>query len=147
MCYSLPAAGTAPVVKVVYERRLPRSPSALQFVRHDVDSALATNGVARSQIDDALLVLSELGTNAMHAIGYEDEIDVRLGIERRGDVIVEVKDPGSGFRLSQALRLPARNEEHGRGLAIVCLLADETTVRRRRRHTVVRATLRAKRSA
>ncbi|HVT76608.1 MAG TPA: hypothetical protein VHD87_06225, partial [Acidimicrobiales bacterium] len=77
-------------MKVVYERRLPRSPSALQFVRHDVDSALDTNGVPRSQIDDALLVLSELGTNAMHAIGYEDEIDVRLGIERNGDVIVEV---------------------------------------------------------
>jgi hypothetical protein len=45
------------------------------------------------------------------------------------------------------LRLPAKNEEHGRGLSIVCLLADETTVRRKRRHTIVRATLRPKRSA
>jgi len=112
-----------------------------------VDNALAGAGVPRASIDDPLPVLSELGTNAMHAIGYEDEIDVRLGVERGGDVIVEVEDPGSGFRLSQALRLPETDEEHGRGLSIVCLLADETTVRRRRRHTIVRATLRAKRSA
>lgn len=134
-------------MKVVYERRLPRSPSALQFLRHDVSSALSAEGVSRRKTEDALLVLSELGTNAMHAIGYEDEIDVRLGVERGGDVIVEVEDPGSGFRLSQALRLPQTDEEHGRGLSIVCLLADETVVRRKRRHTIVRATLRAKRSA
>jgi anti-sigma regulatory factor (Ser/Thr protein kinase) len=128
----------------VYERQLPRSPSALQFVRHDVDTALEQVGVPRAAIEDALLVLSELGTNAMHAVGYDDEIVVRLGVERAGDVIVEVEDPGSGFRLSQALRLPATDEEHGRGLSIVCLLADETTVRRKRRHTIVRATLRAR---
>jgi anti-sigma regulatory factor (Ser/Thr protein kinase) len=134
-------------MKVVYERRLPRSASALQFVRHDVDTALVQAGVPRNVVEDALLVLSELGTNAMHAVGYEDEIDVRLGVERSGDVVVEVEDPGSGFRLSQALRLPETNEEHGRGQSIVCLLADETTVRRKRRHTIVRATLRAKRSA
>jgi anti-sigma regulatory factor (Ser/Thr protein kinase) len=134
-------------VKTVYERRLPRSASALQFVRHEVDTALEQAAVPRSVIEDALLVLSELGTNAMHAIGYEDEIDVRLGVERSGDVVVEVEDPGSGFRLSQALRLPETNEEHGRGLSIVCLLADETSVRRKHRHTIVRATLRPKRSA
>ena len=143
----LPRWGTDSIVKTVYERRLPRSASALQFVRHDVDTALETQGVPRGVIDDALLVLSELGTNAIHAVGYDDEIDVRLGVERSGDVIVEVEDPGSGFRLSQALRLPETNEEHGRGLSIVCLLADETTVLRKRRHTIVRATLRAKRSA
>jgi anti-sigma regulatory factor (Ser/Thr protein kinase) len=131
----------------VYERRLPRSASALQFVRHDVDTALDQEGVPRGVIDDALLVLSELGTNAIHAVGYDEEIVVRLGLERSGDVIVEVEDPGSGFRLSQALRLPETDEEHGRGLSIVCLLADETTVRRKRRHTIVRATLRSKRSA
>jgi anti-sigma regulatory factor (Ser/Thr protein kinase) len=116
-------------------------------VRHAVETALAEHGVPHSVVEDALLVLSELGTNAMHAIGYEDEIDVRLGVERSGDVVVEVEDPGSGFRLSQGLRLPTRNEEHGRGLSIVCLLADETTVRRKHRHTIVRATLRAQRSA
>ncbi|MEY2417879.1 MAG: Histidine kinaselike ATPase domain [Actinomycetota bacterium] len=119
----------------------------MQFVRHDVHSALDAAGVPRAVIDDSLLVLSELGTNAMHAIGYEDEIDVRLGVERSGDVIVETEDPGNGFRLSQALRLPETDEEHGRGLSIVCLLADETVVRRKRRHTIVRATLRARRSA
>src|SRR5207253_11088885 len=91
---ALPTRGTAQCVKVVYERRLPRSPSALQFVRHDVESALAGEHVPRPIVDDALLVLSELGTNAMHAVGYEEEIDVRLGVERSGDVIVEVEDPG-----------------------------------------------------
>jgi anti-sigma regulatory factor (Ser/Thr protein kinase) len=131
-------------VKVVYERRLPRNPAALQSVRHDVADALAEHGVPRDVIEDALIVLSELGTNAMHAVGYDDEIDVRLGLEHARDVVVEVEDPGSGFRLSQALRLPATNEEHGRGLSIVCLLADETSVRRKRRHTIVRATLRAR---
>ena len=134
-------------MKVIYERLWPRSPPALQFVRHGVKSALETHGVPHDVIEDALLVLSELGTNAMHAVGYDDEVVVRLGVARNGDVTVEVEDPGSGFRLSQALRLPETDEEHGRGLSIVCLLADETTVRRKHRHTIVRATLRSKRSA
>jgi anti-sigma regulatory factor (Ser/Thr protein kinase) len=98
-------------------------------------------------ITDTLLVISELGTNAMHAIGYEEEVVLRVETDAEGDIIVEVEDPGAGFRLSEGLRLPERDEEHGRGLSIVCLLADETTVRRHHRHTVVRALIRAERSA
>jgi len=113
-------------------------------VRHEVGTALEQEGVDRQTIEDALVVLSELGTNAMHASAYDAEVVVRLGLERDGSVVVEVEDPGSGFRLSQGLRLPERDEEHGRGLSIVCMLADETSVRRHRRHTVVRAKLHAR---
>lgn len=98
-------------------------------------------------IHDTLLVLSELGTNAMHAVTYHDEVIVRLEMDPNGDVLVEVADPGPGFRLSEGLRLPSSDEEHGRGLSIVCLVADETSVRRRRRHTVVQARIRSKQSA
>jgi anti-sigma regulatory factor (Ser/Thr protein kinase) len=125
--------------KRVYERHVMRAPSALPTVRHEVAERLAYEGVAESTIEDTLLVLSELSTNAMHAIRYGDAIDVRVALAPNGDVEVEVEDPGAGFRLSEGLRLADRDDEHGRGLAIVCLVANETTVRRHRRHTVVRA--------
>lgn len=124
-----------------------RAPSALPAVRHDVAERLAYEGVPAATIEDTLLVLSELSTNAMHAIGYGEEIDVRIAVAASGDVEVEVEDPGAGFRLSEGLRLADRDDEHGRGLAIVCLVADETTVRRHRRHTVVRARIRPRLSA
>lgn len=123
---------------------MPRGTAALHAVRHEVGERLETEGVPHPRVEDALLVLSELGTNAMHAAGYGEDIAVRVAVDERGDVDIEVEDPGAGFRLSEGLRLPARDEEHGRGLSIVCLLADETTVRRHRRHTVVHARIFAK---
>jgi anti-sigma regulatory factor (Ser/Thr protein kinase) len=131
----------------IYEGRLVAGPIALQRVRHEVAEVLEREGATAQTINDTLLVLSELGTNAIHAVGYGDEIIVRLSIEHNGDVLVEVEDAGVGFRLSQQLRLPEADDEHGRGLSIVCLVADETSVKRRRRHTIVTARIRAKRSA
>ncbi|HUR77402.1 MAG TPA: ATP-binding protein [Acidimicrobiales bacterium] len=133
--------------KVVYERRVLRTPTALHTVRHQVAEQLEREGATAETIKDVLIVLSELGTNAMHATGYGDEIEVRVAIEPNDDIDVEVEDPGTGFRLSEGLRFADQDDEHGRGLAIVCLLADETTVSRRRRHTVVRARISARRSA
>ena len=133
--------------KVVYERTVPRGPAALHTLRHEVGERLESEGVEAKRVEDALLVVSELGTNAMHAAPYGEEIAVRVAVDKAGDVDIEVEDPGAGFRLSEGLRLPSRDEEHGRGLSIVCLLADETTVRRHRRHTVVRARILAKKSA
>ncbi|MEY2425378.1 MAG: hypothetical protein QOI61_950 [Actinomycetota bacterium] len=123
----------------IFERRLVAAPSALQRVRHDVAEVLDEEGVSSDRIEDTLLVLSELGTNAIHASGYGDEVAVRLDMDRRGDVFVEVEDAGAGFRLSEQLRLPEPDDEHGRGLSIVCLVADETSVKRRKRHTIVTA--------
>ena len=136
-----------PRPKTIYERIAPRTTAALQTIRHEVGELLEREGVAHDRASDALLVLSELSTNAMHAAHYGEEIGVRIAMSAAGDIEVEVEDPGAGFRLSEGLRLPDQDEEHGRGLSIVCLLADETTVRRRRRHTVVRAKILAKRSA
>lgn len=126
---------------------MPRGPAALHALRHEVGERLDIEGIPADRVNDSLLVLSELGTNAMHAAGYGEEIAVRVAIDPHSNVDIEVEDPGAGFRLSEGLRLPERDDEHGRGLSIVCLLADETTVRRHRRHTVVRARIRAKKSA
>lgn len=132
---------------VVFERNVPRNLDALHVLRRGVADALSASDVSKQMTDDALLVLSELTTNAMHAAGYGDSITTRVLLSPAGDLDIEVEDPGGGFRLSEGLRIPAHDEEHGRGLAIVCLLADETTVRRRRRRTVVRARLCARQSA
>ncbi len=131
----------------IYEGRLVAGSSALQRVRHEVAEILDEEGVPPERIDDTLLVLSELGTNAIHAGGYGEEVAVRLDMDRQGDVFVEVEDAGVGFRLSEQLRLPDPNDEHGRGLSIVCLVADETSVKRRRRHTIVTARIPAMRTA
>ena len=130
--------------RVVYEGTIDASARRLRELRDGVAQALADVGIDAATIRDSLLVMSELATNAMHAIAPGATITIRVARDSQDDVIVEVEDGGRGFRLSQQLRLPDKNEEHGRGLSIVCLVADETSVGRRRHRTIVRAVVRAR---
>jgi anti-sigma regulatory factor (Ser/Thr protein kinase) len=127
---------------VIYERRLLARVGLLAQIRREVGATLERQGVSEARVYDALVVLSELGTNAIHAATPDTDITVRVLSVDDGDIAIEVEDPGSGFTLADQLRMPNPNEEHGRGLGIVCLIADATEVHRRRRRTVVRALVR-----
>jgi anti-sigma regulatory factor (Ser/Thr protein kinase) len=76
--------------------------------------------VARRVVDDLLLIVSELVTNAVvHAPGERVTVAVLL---TAGDVWVAVVDQGP--RRPLHAHLPDADGEHGRGLVLVAALAD-----------------------
>jgi anti-sigma regulatory factor (Ser/Thr protein kinase) len=86
-------------------------------VRRRAADMLAEWGVRRETRDDALLLLSELTTNALlHGRGPRE---VRLGRDRR-HLTLEVHD---GAPTLPRPGLPGTDDEHGRGLLLVSLLA------------------------
>jgi signal transduction histidine kinase/DNA-binding response OmpR family regulator len=86
--------------------------------RHFVSSALRAQGVTDSLVDDIELLVSELVTNAL--IHGRPPVQLRLRIGDR-NVVLEVLDRAT--YLPRRLR-PTVEDEHGRGLQLVALLAD-----------------------
>ncbi|MFI2347959.1 ATP-binding protein [Streptomyces sp. NPDC019443] len=99
---------------------VPHFPGAVSVVRRRVRAVLAEWGLCPDVTMDALLVVSELLTNALvHAV---PPATLRLSwvrVDERSALRVEVTDAGRA--------LPARQsddpDEHGRGIAIVTALS------------------------
>jgi anti-sigma regulatory factor (Ser/Thr protein kinase) len=99
---------------------VPHSPGAVSVVRRRVRAVLAEWGLCPDVTMDALLVVSELLTNALvHAL---PPATLRLSwvrVDERSALRVEVTDAGRA--------VPARQsddpDEHGRGIAIVTALS------------------------
>jgi anti-sigma regulatory factor (Ser/Thr protein kinase) len=99
------------------------------------------------EVDDLVLVASELCANAVRAAsGAPGALSLRAQVE--GDaVVLEVEDDGSGLdRAPDGVDpedVPDPAAEQGRGLYLVAALTDDLEVRRDGGRTVVRACKRA----
>jgi anti-sigma regulatory factor (Ser/Thr protein kinase) len=105
------------------ERELPVSPLAPSVARE----FLAAQGCAAhsaSVLDDAQLLVSELVTNAVEYGG--PPLVLRVRCEESEGLVVDVRD---GTSAEPTVRLAEDWDEHGRGLALVQLLADSWGVR------------------
>lgn len=79
-------------------------------------------------IDDCVLMLSELVTNAILYGEAEEPWRVRVEWSRLGESLrVDVHNPG--FPADVRLRSPRANDAHGRGLCLVNALADSWAMR------------------
>ncbi|MFD5428407.1 ATP-binding protein [Streptomyces sp. NPDC127084] len=106
---------------------------SLSLARSLASEMLSRNGVDQSAVADAQLVISELVTNAVQAIG--EAVVLSLRVDRR-TVVIEVAD-------SDPTNFPIRGEpedddEHGRGLMILDAIVEDWSVRRTSRGKVVR---------
>ncbi|MFJ8882187.1 ATP-binding protein [Streptomyces sp. NPDC102402] len=96
---------------------------------------LRSNGVSDAVVDDAVLILSELLSNACRhgrPLGKHSEVgdgDIRAAwrVDRRGGLTVEVTDGGGPTRPVPAT--PSVTARGGRGLNIISALAQEWGVR------------------
>jgi signal transduction histidine kinase/DNA-binding response OmpR family regulator len=100
-------------------------------VRHQVRTALQEWGAPDSLIDDVVLLVSELVTNAVLYGEPPIELRVRLG---RDHLVLEVEDHAS--YLPRRMR-PTSEDEHGRGLQLTALLASRWGTRPTRDGKVV----------
>ncbi|MGW7486695.1 ATP-binding protein [Streptomyces sp. NPDC054786] len=108
---------------------LPHVPEAAGLVRRRAHSVLTSWNLPPATIEDAVLVISELVTNAVtHALPPAVLQLSRAGVERPCALRIEVTDAGPAVdaRRPAAGRQP---EEHGRGSGIVTALSVRRGIR------------------
>ncbi|MEV7994691.1 ATP-binding protein [Streptomyces sp. NPDC086077] len=113
---------------------VPHGPAGVGKARHRMRDQLRRGGVAESVIDDAVLILSELLSNACkHGRPLGDSLagdgDVRAAwrVDQGGRLLVEVTDGGGPTRPAPAT--PSVTAHGGRGLNIITALAEDWGVR------------------
>ncbi|MCX4588065.1 ATP-binding protein [Streptomyces sp. NBC_01481] len=80
----------------------------------------------RGDADDAVLIVSELVTNAIaHGRRARHELRLKLAMLKSGQLVVEVSDPVAELPSLDRTDGPGDDEEHGRGLLVVRQLAGE----------------------
>ncbi|MGW1187854.1 ATP-binding protein [Streptomyces sp. NPDC002559] len=114
---------------------VPHGPAGVGQARHRMREQLRSHGVSDSVVDDAVLILSELLSNACRhgrPLGRHTDVgdgDIRAAwrVDRAGGLTVEVTDGGGPTRPVPAT--PSVTARGGRGLNIISALADEWGVR------------------
>jgi anti-sigma regulatory factor (Ser/Thr protein kinase) len=130
------ARGVPPAATV----HLPYTSSSVRAARRRLAADLSQRGVPHAVVDDAVLVLSEILSNAlMHARPLDSgKIRVRWDV-RGGSLEVEVTDGGGPTRPHPAT--PSLSSLGGRGLGIVTSLVSDWGVRQVPGETTVWARL------
>ncbi|MEV8020522.1 ATP-binding protein [Streptomyces sp. NPDC086554] len=113
---------------------VPHGPAGVGEARHRMRDQLRRSGVSESVVDDAVLILSELLSNACRhgrplGEGLVGDGDVRAAwrVDAAGRLTVEVTDGGGPTRPVPAT--PSVTAHGGRGLNIITALAEAWGVR------------------
>ncbi|MFJ3643720.1 ATP-binding protein [Streptomyces sp. NPDC090108] len=109
---------------------VPHGPAGVGNARHRMRAQLRGGGVPEPVIDDAVLILSELLSNACKhgrplggALAGDGAVRAAWRVDPRGRLIVEVTDGGGPTRPAPAH--PSVTAHGGRGLSIIEALADD----------------------
>ncbi|MEV0480639.1 ATP-binding protein [Streptomyces sp. NPDC050508] len=109
-------------------------PAGVGEARHCMRDQLRTGGVSEAVIDDAVLILSELLSNACKhgrplgdALAGDGDVRCAWRVDTGGRLTVEVTDGGGPTRPAPAT--PSVTAHGGRGLNIITALADDWGVR------------------
>ncbi|WP_443064724.1 ATP-binding protein [Streptomyces sp. NBC_00588] len=113
---------------------VPHGPAGVGQARHRMREQLRTGGVSDAVIDDAVLILSELLSNACKhgrplgdAMSGDGDVLAAWRVDRGGRLTVSVTDGGGPTR--PAPSTPSVTAHGGRGLNIITALADDWGVR------------------
>ncbi|MFF5186582.1 ATP-binding protein [Streptomyces sp. NPDC000345] len=113
---------------------VPHGPAGVGEARHRMRDQLRRGGVPEAVIDDAVLILSELLSNACKhgrplgdAFAGDGDVRAAWRVDPGGRLVVEVTDGGGPTRPSPAT--PSVTAHGGRGLNIITALSDDWGVR------------------
>ncbi|KUO08861.1 ATP-binding protein [Streptomyces sp. DSM 15324] len=113
---------------------VPHGPAGVGKARHRMRDQLRRGGVSEAVIDDAVLILSELLSNACkhgrplgEAFAGDGDVRAAWRVDTGGRLMVEVTDGGGPTRPSPAT--PSVTAHGGRGLNIITALSDDWGVR------------------
>jgi anti-sigma regulatory factor (Ser/Thr protein kinase) len=111
------------------EQRLPVTATAPATARHTA-ARLFGDVVSGDRLDEIVLAVSELVTNAVRHAGMLPNDEIAITFEFDGErVHVEVEDAGAGFSRSDAMP-SGRRSEGGHGLELVQAMTDRWGVDR-----------------
>lgn len=119
---------------------LPHDPTSVGLARHRLDAELSGAGVLRAVVDDAVLIASELLSNALRHARPLPSGNVRMAWRLCGDG-VEVSVCDGGAATEPRVSHTSLSALGGRGLGIVDRLAERWGVRHEDGTTVVWAVL------
>ena len=106
--------------------RYPTHPAHVKSVRDRVRRVAREWGLKASMIDALCLIASELVTNSMLHAGAPRGREIGVTLVLSPDCVrLEVRDAGDSL---PAVREPSNDDQHGRGLIMVGLLADRWNV-------------------
>ncbi|MFG2476445.1 ATP-binding protein [Streptomyces fagopyri] len=113
---------------------VPHGPAGVGKARRRMRDQLRTGGMAESVVDDAVLILSELLSNACRhgrplgdALSGDGDVRAAWRVDASGRLTVEVTDGGGPTRPVPAT--PSVTAHGGRGLNIITALAKDWGVR------------------
>ncbi|MEU0369599.1 ATP-binding protein [Streptomyces sp. NPDC006283] len=113
---------------------VPHGPAGVGEARHRMREQLSRSGVSETVVDDAVLILSELLSNACrhgrplgHADAGDGDVRAAWRVDKAGRLTVEVTDGGGPTRPVPST--PSVTARGGRGLNIITALAQEWGVR------------------
>ncbi|MYW05061.1 ATP-binding protein [Streptomyces sp. SID3343] len=108
---------------------VPHAPVGVSAARHRLSADLDAWGISLDVVDDAVLILSELLSNALRHARALPSGNVRAAwwVRPDGLLAIEVTDGGSSTRPRQAS--PSLSAHGGRGLSIIGTLAADWGVR------------------
>lgn len=106
--------------------RYPTHPAHVKSARDRVSAVAREWGLKASMIESLCLIASELVTNAMLHAGAPRGREIGVTLVLSPDCVrLEVRDAGDTL---PAVREPSNDDQHGRGLVMVGLLADRWNV-------------------
>jgi anti-sigma regulatory factor (Ser/Thr protein kinase) len=112
------------------ELEFPAKPEHLADVRKRVEQLAARTPLKRHEIDDFLTAVDEAVANAIrHGSPQGERSKVRVVCRNSPNTLaVEVQDEGNGFSAPSAPAMPSPEAMGGRGLPLMCALADSMEV-------------------
>jgi len=116
---------------------LPHDPTSVGLARHRLGDELAGAGVMRGVVDDAVLIVSELLSNALRHARPLPSGNVRMSWRISHDGYVEISVIDGGAATEPRVSHTSLSALGGRGLSIVDRLSDRWGVRHDDGTTVV----------
>jgi anti-sigma regulatory factor (Ser/Thr protein kinase) len=111
----------------VFHLQLEHGPLAPATARHEAKPVLEAWGLAEEQVYDALLVISELVTNAITHALPPVALHLQAASDSSGRVQIHVSDGGPEPR-PDTWAAARPDDEHGRGAAIISRLTEDAGV-------------------
>lgn len=108
---------------------VPAQLESAAIVRHDLATALRSDGVPEPVVDDVVLVASELVGNAVRHAQALPAGRLAITWDRRADGITLSVTDGGGWQLPR-MRTAGHHDTRGRGMSIVAALTDSWGVTR-----------------
>lgn len=128
----VPAGASSAAAPERDELTFPAAPKFLADVRRSIERLAEQAHLGRAEVNDLLTAVDEAVANAIRHGSPRGEGDMVAVVAEAtpGAITVSIQDNGGGFQVPAAPEMPGPDALGGRGLPLMCALADSVEVSR-----------------